>query len=189
MASVGRAFVAVFPPDSVVDALDARLASARASAGPSAAGLRWSPRADWHVTLRFAGRVGDVERLVEEVAVAATVASPVAGVQLTGAGAFPKPRNGSVLWVGVAESPALAALAAMVERACVEAGLAPDDRAFNPHVTVARRGRARDLRPLVDAIGPAPVGDRWTATEVRLMASDTRPAGAVYTELARFPLD
>ncbi|MFA5884715.1 MAG: RNA 2',3'-cyclic phosphodiesterase [Acidimicrobiia bacterium] len=188
MASVGRAFVAVFPPESVVDALDARLASAPASAGPSAAELRWSPRADWHVTLRFAGRVADVERLVEGVGVAVAAAPPVAGLQLTGAGAFPEPGHGSVLWVGVEESPALASLAATVERACVEAGLAPDDRVFNPHVTVARTGRACDLRLLVDAIGPDLVGDPWTATEVRLMASATRPTGAVYTELARFPL-
>ena len=186
MASVGRAFVAVFPPVHVVDALDARLDAARRAAPD----LRFSPRDDWHVTLRFLGRVGEIDDVVARVGPVVATLPPVDGLQLAGAGAFPKPRHGSALWVGVEDGTArdrLGVLATLVEAACVDAGFAPEDRVFHPHLTVARTGRARDLRPLVDAIGPGPVGGPWTVAEVRLVASDTRPTGAVYSDLARFP--
>ena len=186
MASVGRAFVAVFPPPDVLDTVEARLDVARRAAPD----LRWSPRADWHVTLRFLGRVADVDEVVARVGPVVATLPPVDGLQLAGAGAFPKPRHGSVLWVGVEDGTArdrLGAVATLVEAACVDAGFAPEGRWFHPHLTVARTGRAHDLRPLVDAIGPGPVGGPWTVAEVRLVASDTRPTGAVYTDLARFP--
>ena len=96
-----------------------------------------------------------------------------------------------MLWLGVQDESAVAALAriaAATESACVAAGLRADDRTFRPHVTVARTSRARDLRPLVAALGDREVGPPWTAAEVRLVASDTRPTGAVHTEIARLPL-
>lgn len=187
MSEVGRAFLAVSPPADVTDAVDARLESAR-GAVPD---LRWIASSDWHVTVRFLGRVADVEDVVARVGTAVAGVPPVQGLRLVGAGAFPKPRHGSVLWVGVEDGAACGALrglAATVEAACVDAGFAPDDRGFDPHVTVARARRARDLRPVVAAIGPGPVGDPWAVTEIRLVASDTRPEGAVYTEVARLPL-
>ena len=187
MAGVDRAFVAVYPPADVLDAVDTRLGGARRAAPD----LRWSPRRQWHVTLRFLGRVDDVDAVAARVGAVVSALPPVEGLALAGAGAFPTPRHGSVLWVGVADGPAcdaLAALAAAVGSACADAGGAADDRAFTPHLTVARARRAADLRAAVDAVGPGPVGDPWTVAEVRLVASATRPTGAVHTDLARLPL-
>ena len=63
-----------------------------------------------------------------------------------------------------------------------------DARRFQPHVTLARSRTARDLRALVDVLGAAPVGERWRVDDVALLASDTRPDGARYTEVSRIPL-
>ena len=186
MTALSRAFLAVHPPTEVVEAVDARL-----RAVPPVDGLRWMPRDQWHITLRFCGRVPDADGLVDAVAAVGAASAPIPGVVLDGAGAFPKARHGSALWLGVvgeAAAGALGALAAAVEGACRDAGLAPDDRVFLPHVTVARCARARDLRPVIAAVGQAVPGPAWTGDHVRLMASDTRPTGAVHTEVARIPL-
>ena len=186
MAGVDRAFVAVYPPAAVLDAVAARLGAARRVAPD----LRWSPRNQWHVTLRFIGRVADVDALSARMGDAVAALTPVEGLALAGAGAFPTARHGTVLWVGVADGPArdaLGVLAAAVDAACVAAGLESEHRAFTPHCTVARARRPVDLRGAVDAIGPDPVADGWTVGEVRLVASDTRPTGAVHTDLAAFP--
>lgn len=207
MATLGRAFVAVLPPPEVVAALDARVAPLRDR------GLRWAHPDQWHVTLRFLGRVPDVDVLVVSLAAAVGGVPAIPAVRLAGAGAFPDARRGSVLWIGVAAngSGSLVALAAKVEAACVEAGFAPEARPFHPHLTVARAGRPRDLRALVAALvallapatdasveiasdaGPDPASDAgpgapWPVTEVVLVSSDTRPEGARYETVAHLPL-
>jgi 2'-5' RNA ligase len=191
VAALDRAFVAVFPPPAVVAALDASLAPLRGRA------LRWVRPQQWHVTLRFLGRVPDVDVLVASLARAAGGVPAIPGVHLAGAGAFPDARRGSVLWIGVAPggSEALVALAAAVEAACVEAGFAPEARPFHPHLTVARATRPRDLRALVAAletvldaaVGAGP-GTPWPVGEVALVSSDTRPDGARYEVVAHLPL-
>lgn len=186
MAPLSRAFVAVYPPAEVCDAVAQRLATL-----PVVGGLRWLPPAQWHVTLRFCGRVADADALLGALARACGPVAAVVGLRLVGGGAFPSARRGSAFWLGVAggdPADGLTSLAAASEAACVAAGLAADDRAFRPHLTVARSSRACDLRPLVDALGDDPVGPPWAADAVRLVASDTRASGAVHTEMGRVPL-
>jgi 2'-5' RNA ligase len=182
-----RAFVAVFPPPDVVDVLDARLAPVR----DLGLRVRWSRPEHWHVTVRFLGRVPSVEGLLDRLGPALATRPAPEELQLAGGGAFPTARRGSVLWVGFADGPGragLGVLAAAVEEACVAAGFAPEERPFSPHLTVARAPRARDLRPAVAAIGDAPIGGPWRVHELVLVASDTRPDGAVYEQVARLPL-
>ena len=58
-----RLFVGVWPSDEVLDAIEAL---------PRAAGVRWTLREQWHVTLRFLGEVADpspwADRVVEAAA-------------------------------------------------------------------------------------------------------------------------
>jgi RNA 2',3'-cyclic 3'-phosphodiesterase len=181
---LARAFVAVVPPDAVLDTLDARVATLTREA-PS---LRWLPRQQWHITLAFLGRVDDAEALSAALAVAVGERSPFT-LRLGTGGAFPAPRRASVLWVGVAHgAPGVIGLAAIVEDAA--AGLADhaEDRPYHPHLTVARAPRARSLTGLVDAIGTGPIGAPWTVPDVSVIESDTRPTGAVHSVRARIPL-
>jgi 2'-5' RNA ligase len=126
-----RLFVAIRPPEAVrdllVDAMDD---------GPE---LRWVNDDNLHLTLRF---IGEVERpMAEDVAVAlASIRFPRFEIRLAGVGRFDH-RNGGAIWAGVEPRKAVAELAAKVDRACVQAGLAPERRAFHPHITLARYGR------------------------------------------------
>ena len=62
--------------------------------------------------------------------------------RLTGVGRFDQ-RNGGAVWAGVEPKAPVAALAARIERVCQQVGLAPERRAFHPHITLARwKGRS-----------------------------------------------
>ncbi len=210
MTGLRRAFVAVVPAPSVLDAVDSLVDSLADSAdsppdssgessGESLArlGLRWTRRHQRHLTLQFLGSVPerqmgsvpDGESLAESLGDSLRrCARPT--LQLGGGGAFPSARRGSVLWLGlVAGAAELGGLAAAVREATSRSGVDPgDDRPFRPHLTVARRRPPTDLAEAVAALGRGPVGEPWSVDHVVLMDSDTRPDGAVYTEVARLPL-
>jgi 2'-5' RNA ligase len=180
---VRRAFVAVVPPPAVLDAV----ASVIGEVGVALPGVRWTRRNQWHVTVRFLGRVPNVEEL------AAAVGGAVAGrerfrLRLHGLGGFPKPSRATVLWCGVTgDLDELHALVATVERAVAGIGFAPETRAFTAHLTLARLARATSV---VDALRDrtGDIGPSWTATDLVLYESDTRRDGAVHTECGRFVL-
>ncbi len=185
MSALGRAFVAVVPPDHVLDALEARVAPVR----PAHDGLRWSRREQWHLTLRFLGAVPDADALVTALGDALTTVPTMPDLQLGGAGAFPNARRASVVWLGVrAGAGALGEVASAVESASAAAGFASEPRPFAAHLTVARVPRPRDVTAVLDALGVEAVGAAWPVDDVVLVSSDTRPTGAVYEEIARIRL-
>ncbi|MGK9165706.1 RNA 2',3'-cyclic phosphodiesterase [Inquilinus limosus] len=151
-------------------------------------GARWTDPADFHLTLRFIGEVDTLE--AEEIDEALhAIAAPGFSLALDGVGQFGSRRAASTLWAGVATEPALHFLHAKVDRALVAAGQPPDDRAYAPHVTLAR---LRDAP--VERIG------RWLQ-EHGLFRADPFPVdafhlyqshvgreGAVYEILESYPL-
>lgn len=139
----GRVFAAVVPPVEIRAALDDRLAG-RAIPG------RPVPPPNWHITLRFVGKVEAVayERWLGEMDTA-PVPDPFT-IALSGLGAFPRPARATVLWVGV-ESERLPELAGSVDRAAEGAGLGREERPFRPHLTISRVRPPADVRTLLDA--------------------------------------
>jgi 2'-5' RNA ligase len=183
-AALRRAFVALVPPVAALDHVDAAVAALRGEL-PS---LRWAPRAHWHVTLQFLGRVDDADALVRVLDDAVRVVEPFA-VSLGGGGAFASARVATVLWVGVTEgADAMGALAAAVTGATASLGFASEARPFRAHLTVARSARPTDLRVAVASLDTVGAGPAWTASEVVLFESDTRRDGAVHTAVARLAL-
>jgi 2'-5' RNA ligase len=181
---IDRAFVAVELPDDTLDEVGARIERC-AAAEPA---LRWTRRAQWHVTLQFLGAVDDLGALEGALHEATRAVAP-ATVRLGGGGAFPQPRRGNVLWLGVVEGAAeLEGLATAVTSATASVGFEAERRPFRPHVTLARSGTSVDLRPIVDALGDEPVGPASRVADVVLLASETRATGARYSEISRFPL-
>jgi 2'-5' RNA ligase len=180
-----RAFVAAVPPPTVLDAVEQLVAPLRAGSPPA---LRWAKRETWHLTLQFLGGVGDAVALGESLGESLRECERVM-VELGGGGAFPSAGRGTVLWLGVRRGgEGLGVLAAAVRRGTRPLGHEPESRAYHPHLTLARSSRARPLRALVDALGDGAVGPGWPLDAVVVMESDTRPSGAVYREVARFPL-
>jgi RNA 2',3'-cyclic 3'-phosphodiesterase len=165
---VRRVFLAVWPPDEVLD----RLAALER---PQTEGLRWTRRDQWHVTLRFLGSMPD----------AAAVTEALRGLDLPPAHAVLGPavdRFGRrILHVPVA---GLDEVAAGVVGATTGLGRPPDDRPFSGHITLARvSDRARvDLRPLTGSAIEA----TWWVEGVCLVESRLSPHGARYDVLDEF---
>lgn len=161
MLAAVRLFVAVSPPADVVAAL-------RDLPRPASADLRWTTEGQWHVTLRFLGRVDDVDAVV---AALGDVAMPAAHVEV-GPATTTLGRENLVLRVR-----GLGDLAAALPF--------PLDRPFRGHLTVAR---ARRRGTVPRSLTGTPFSATWTATSFSLVRSETKPTGAVYTDVATFPL-
>ncbi|MGH9041430.1 MAG: RNA 2',3'-cyclic phosphodiesterase [Acidimicrobiia bacterium] len=183
-AEVGRAFVAVRPPDAVLDAVEERLAPARTvMVGP-----RWAGRDQWHVTLQFLGPLATVAPVVEALT-GAVAGLPPFTFRLGGSGAFPKPGRARVVWIGAAEgASAMAGLAGSVTGALAPLGCGAEARPFRSHLTVARMRDPDDVTPVLGALGSEPVGEAWTVAEVVLYQSHLSPSGSRYSVLAQLPL-
>jgi 2'-5' RNA ligase len=180
-----RAFVAVVPPPEVLDAVERVVAPVRPVAPPR---LNWTHARQWHLTLQFLGAVADADEIVDALRWGLHGRRPLA-LALGGAGAFPSVSRASVVWIGLDDGEQeLAMLADAVQRATEPLGYEPDHRDFTAHVTIARSRRARPMASLVQSLGDGPIGPVFHVSDVVLMESDTRSDGAVYREVASFPL-
>ena len=180
VGSLRRVFAAVPLPDEI------RLALADELDSLSIPG-RVVPPGNWHVTLRFLGKVDDptLERFVAALD-SAELGDPFR-VGLGSLGAFPGSRNATVLWVSLTgDLESLEALAATVEDCVVDAGLEAEERPFRPHLTLSR------IRPPQDVTGL--VGDttldrmRWECRELIVYQSHLGGGPARYEHLERFAL-
>ncbi len=166
-----RMFAAVMPPPGVLEHLEEFLAP-RQEARVEGRPLRWTPVAQWHVTLAFMEHVPDraYDDLVARLAAAAARRRPVEA-RLAGAGAFPDPSRARLLYAGIETDPVeLERMATGARHAAVAAGVEVDGQRFRPHLTVARVARpveaTRWLRVLETYAGPV-----WRVEEVALVAS------------------
>ena len=161
-------FVAVWPPVEVLHLL----AGLDRPAHPD---VRWTTPDQWHVTLRFLGRVDDAERsalMTAWEAIELSAAQAVLGPEA-------KRFGDSILQIPV---DGLDLLAASVVAATAAVGEPPDPRPFHGHLTLARaRGRTRVLRQLARM----PVEASWRVEDIALVVSHTNPAGARYETIAR----
>ena len=173
-----RLFVAIRPPQPILDQLLDMM--------EGIPNVRWQGEDQLHLTLRF---IGEVERpQAEDIATAlGGIHHPRFELCLSGVGTFER-RGKGALWAGLAPQEPLKALHKKIDQACLRAGIAPDTRAYHPHITLARTGR--QTGPL------GPFLERWAGLSspafpvehIRLYESRLGSEGASYTVVARYPL-
>ena len=147
-SAMHRLFVGIRPPSTVRDLL--------LDAMDDSPDFRWQDDEQLHLTLRFVGAV-DRPQAEDLAAALGRVQAAHFALRIAGVGSFDH-RNSGALWAGVDPKPPVASLASKIERACQSIGLAPERRAFHPHITIARwsgRRTPRDPRLARTAIGPA----------------------------------
>jgi len=175
-----RLFVGIpFPP-----ALKLRL-SALCAGVP---GAKWVDPANFHLTLRFIGEVGEDLATDIDAALARLTAPPFV-LQLAGTGVFGNGGMPRSLWVGVERNPPLAALRDKIEQALIRAGLPPEPRKFSPHVTLARLKHAAPDRIAAFLSASAQFRAEPLAVDsFSLVASLQSKAGSVYEDQADYRL-
>lgn len=150
-------------------------------------GARWIDPSELHLTLRF---FGDVDNLVarELDGFLDQIGADAFEFSLSGVGAFGG-NDPRIVWAGVVPNPQLDALAQANERAARMAGLLPEGRNFQPHVTLARlrNSDATAVARYLQRHG----GFRSEPIEVdhfTLFGSKPRTGGGPYSIERRFPL-
>jgi 2'-5' RNA ligase len=179
-----RLFVALTPPDEVVEELRASTAALH----ELAPGLRWTRPEQWHLTLAFLGEVADdvIDDLTRRLNRAA-VRHPPLSLAFGGGGRF----GHRVLWTGVQGNRAgLRRLADSARAAARRSRLPVEQRPYRPHLTLARSDGAANLRPLVERLAPWE-GLPWVATRLYLIRSRLGAGldgSALYEPFASWPL-
>ncbi len=175
-----RLFVAIQPPLMIREKLLAAMGGVL--------NARWQSDEQLHLTLRFIGEV-DRHRAADIVAALGMIHHPRFTLSLDRIGQFDRRGRADALWVGVTPQIAIEGLKRKVDQALVRVGVTPEQRAYLPHITLARFSRpAGDIADFAARSGllatvPFPV-DNFVLYESHLAAD-----GAAYVPLARFPLD
>ncbi|HUO05095.1 MAG TPA: RNA 2',3'-cyclic phosphodiesterase [Candidatus Binataceae bacterium] len=152
-------------------------------------GIRWVPRENLHVTLKFLGPAVDTHRLemlttAMHSIVARTAPFPV---EAAGTGAFPNLEQPRVVWVGL-HGIELGAFAARIEKAASECGFPRETRRFSGHLTIGRVRDAHDFaatRKALIAANERSFGESRIES-ITLYRSHTGPSGSKYEPLATF---
>jgi 2'-5' RNA ligase len=175
-----RLFVAIRPPEPIRELL--------LGAMGGVSGARWQTDDQIHLTLRF---IGEVDRhLADDVhAALGGIHHPRFEIAINGLGTFDRRQQPETVWAGVSPHEPLRALHKKVDQAMVRVGVEPEQRAYLPHITLARLKRSSGtVRNLLEAFGGlrSPL---FRVDEFALFESRLTPEGAVYSVIDSYQLD
>ena len=183
-----RAFVAVRMNEQVEDSVAKTIDELRRPDD----GVRWVPRANLHITLKFLGPAVDSHRLQQLTAGLRQLATRTAPFEVAaaGIGAFPNLGHPRAIWVGLhnVESGALAALAARLETVAAEYGFEREKRRWSGHLTIGRvRGESikDETRDALNGLRDRNFGVSKIES-ITLYRSHLGPNAATYEALATF---
>jgi 2'-5' RNA ligase len=184
-----RVFCAIEIPEPVRETVLRHIANLKE--GVPDAKASWSRDANLHLTLKFLGEIphSSVEDISTAASRAVTGLAPFS-IRLEQTGVFPKQGKPRVLWIGINDSSEkLIELHTHLEDESAKAGFVKDDRAFHPHLTIARLRQPRHARILAVAhreleFLPAEIA----VAELLVIRSELSSEGSKYTVVSRHPL-
>lgn len=156
------------------------------------AAASWSRPENIHLTMKFFGNVDQAQVPVISTAATRVVQefSPIE-IEAGKTGVFPRPSRPQVLWIGVDDSSgALAKLQQHLEDELAREGFPKENRAFRPHLTIARIRKPQNAERLAQIHLDLP----FSAVAVRfdeliLFRSEPGPKGSKYTAISRHGLE
>ena len=152
----------------------------------------WSRPENIHLTVKFFGNVDQAKAPAITAAATRVVKefSPIR-IEVGKTGVFPRPSRPQVLWIGVEDaSGALAKFQQTLEDEFAREGFSKEDRAFKPHLTIARIRRPQNANQLADAhlrmeFSPVEI----VLSELVLFRSELSSKGSKYTSISRHRLE
>ena len=155
------------------------------------AAASWSRPENIHLTVKFFGNVEQVQ-VPAISAAAARVAKEFSPIQIEvgKTGVFPRPSRPQVLWIGIDDpSGGLSKLQQQLEDEFARAGFAKEDRAFRPHLTIARIRKPHNAARLAQTHLETNFNAvELTLEELILFRSELSSKGSKYTAISRHPL-
>ena len=193
-----RLFIAL----DIDDAIRERIARFMEGVRGFAPDARWVNPESLHVTLKFIGE--QPESAVEPIKqTLKSVRAATMEIEFRGYGFFPTVKSARVFWIGIDAAPQMAPLAAAIDEKIASLEIPREERAFSPHLTLARGGGGsgsprwrkgdapnsnfQHLQAKLAAF-PTPEFGTMTAREFFLYQSQLSPKGSKYTKLAGFKI-
>ncbi|HVW86940.1 MAG TPA: RNA 2',3'-cyclic phosphodiesterase [Bryobacteraceae bacterium] len=179
-----RLFTGISIDPQVLNALKRALAELRPTAR-----LKWSPVENLHITTKFIGEWPEARLPELETALARVEGPGDIRIDISRFGFYPNPHRPRVFFAGVHGGEELPDLARRIDDAVAALGVAREDRAYSPHLTLARI-KTEDIRGLREHIASMTNFNfgSFTAIDFHLYLSTPGKEGSVYTTLASYPL-
>jgi RNA 2',3'-cyclic 3'-phosphodiesterase len=157
--------------------------------------LSWVQPTSIHLTMKFLGDMDEQFVSPMQEAIGLVVKDHrMVSIPLEQLGAFPRPQQPRVLWVGPSaqweqseDAKRLVALHQAIEGCCRSLDFAPESRPLNPHLTLARiREGERQIGQVLATTGvmdsAIPLGS-LVVQSIVLIKSELNPTGSIYTRL------
>jgi 2'-5' RNA ligase len=177
--STHRLFVALRPPRPVRDILRAAM--------HGISGARWQSDEQLHLTLRFIGEV-DHHQAEDIAAALGALHAPGIATRIAGVDVFERQGRAHMAWAGVEPHEPLATLHRKVDQLLARVGIAPETRAFLPHITLARLNRGSGPVAPFLALNSDLASPPFEFGHVTLYESEMGHGGSRYHPVARYPL-
>ena len=178
-----QCFIAISLPEE----LKAKISGIQEKLKAAGADVSWTRPEGMHLTLKFFGEIEDKRIPKIEKALDAVVNGiPTFTLSVSGMGTFPDMRRPRVIWIGLKEDGGnLLRLQKGVEEDLKKTGFPSEDRRFTPHITLGRIRSNKNTDKLLRLIEEEKVEElgSFDVSEVHLIKSELKPAGAEYTEL------
>lgn len=147
----------------------------------------WSKPENVHLTLKFFGNVplDKIPRISDAASRVVNGFSPFQ-IRIGGTGVFPTPNRAQVLWIGVDLNDQLKALHGRLEEELAVDGFPKENRAYKPHLTIARLRRPEGARQLAETH----LETKFSFIEIRVnevvvFRSQLSPKGSIYTVISK----
>lgn len=184
-----RLFVALQIPDSIRNDYAVLIDDLRRLEGKASPKKpKWVRPENLHVTLKFIGNSDPAKLDAIREALDAVHSRQEVRLRFRDVGFFPNVKRPRVVWGGMEASQNLGALAHDVDRQIATLGFPAEERAFTPHLTLARLDPpliAPDLQIAIEKHATREFGELQTS-EFHLIESKLKPTGAEYTTLQSF---
>jgi 2'-5' RNA ligase len=185
-----RLFVAIDLDQGARQAIASEQARLKKALGDRSS-LKWVRDEQMHLTLVFLGEVTD-DRAPQVVdSINQSIDAVPFDASFEGVGMFPPHGPPRVLWIGIGRgAQELIAVQRELAGRVRRLGIELEDRAFHPHLTLARwrESRAVDRSRIAEAVKATSVIARVHVDHATLYRSRLSPSGSSYTPLARATL-
>jgi 2'-5' RNA ligase len=155
---------------------------------PKTSFQKWVHPDDLHITLKFIGSTDDskIEEIVRRVREVSQSCADFA-LAVKGIGTFGRPGAPQILWAGVGgATDRLKSLQTAIESEMIPLGYAAENRAYSPHVTIARKyaGSVKFDRAMLESMTERFLEMEWNVKHIAVYKTHMNRA-PMYEEIAR----
>jgi len=184
-----RSFVAIELPNDIKSKIDDYIFELKQIAPK----IKWIKAKNLHITLKFLGEIPQdlLNKVQNELLSISKVVSPF-DLYVSDAGFFPNPFKPRVVWLGLQNESnnSIFKLHEWIDKKLEPLGFEREKRRFSPHLTLGRIKLAGNYQELTEYINQNEFhSSNFNISQVVLMKSVLKPAGAEYSRIKSYPFE